>query len=221
MNRSRPLRPAVAASILGLLILAGCSSGKSANSTTTTVASGASNPDAVPGDLRRAIVDRLPTGYIEEPSGSDLNGPLGLAETAEAVDNKETATQESVLRQHGFRSAYQRTWVVRGTAEMLIIRVQVMGSPEQSLSYLALLTFDGRLSAQETTFPTPQLAGASGSTRSFMVAKGSDVSQDINLARGRLFYHLILTGPRGSVSPSDVLKIARSQSRVAASLGYI
>jgi UDP:flavonoid glycosyltransferase YjiC (YdhE family) len=49
---------------------------------------------------------------------------------------------------------------------------------------------------------------------------GSQVSQDINLARGRLFYHLIFTGPQGSISPSDVLKIAGSQSTEAASLGY-
>jgi hypothetical protein len=220
MSCSRLLRPTVAASILGLLVLASCSSGKSTNSTTSTVPSKAANPSAVPVDLRRTIFDRFPTGYIEEPSGSDLNGSLGLAATAEAVDNQETATQQAILRQYGFRSAYQRTWVVKGTAETLVIRVQVMGSPEQALSYLTLLTFDGRLSTQVTAFPTSHLADASGLTRSFTATNGSDVSQDINLARGRLFYHLILTGPRGSVRMSDVLKVAGSQSMLAASLGY-
>jgi len=124
------------------------------------------------------------------------------------------------LQQYGFRSAYQRTWVVKGTAEMLIIRVQVMGSAEQAVGYFNLLTFDGRESDQVTAFPTPELAHASGFTRSFTATKGSEVSQDINLARGRLFYHLIFTGPQGSISPGDVLHIALSQSTEAALLGY-
>jgi len=38
--------------------------------------------------------------------------------------------------------------------------------------------------------------------------------------RGPLFYHLIFTGPQGSISPSDILRVARSQSTEAASLGY-
>jgi hypothetical protein len=59
------------------------------------------------------------------------------------------------LQQYGFRSAYQRTWVVKGTGETLIIRVQVMGSPKQALGYFNLMTFDGRISSQQTTFPTP------------------------------------------------------------------
>jgi hypothetical protein len=186
MTCSRLLRPTVAASILGMLVLAGCSSSMSTNLTTTTVANKAANPSAVPVNLRRTIFDRLPTGYIEEPNGSDLNGPLGLAATTEAVDNEETAAQEAILRQYGFRSAYQRACVVKGTAETLIIRVQVMGSPEQARSYLTVLTFDDRLSTQVAAFPTPHLADASGFTRSFTATNGSDVSQDINLARGRL-----------------------------------
>jgi hypothetical protein len=219
MIRSRLLRPTVAASIVGLVVLAGCSSDKS-SLTTTTVSSKAANSRAVPHDLRRAIFDRLPANYIEEPVGSEVDGPLGLVATAEAVDDQETAQQEANLRQYGFRSAYERTWVVKGAAETLIIRVQVMGSPKQALEYFNLLTFYARLSSQVTTFPTPQLTDASGFTRSFMAANGSQVAQDINLARGRLFYHLIFTGPQGSISPSDVLNIAGSQSTEAASLGY-
>jgi hypothetical protein len=220
MNRSRLLRPTVAASIVGLVVLAGCSSDKSTSLTTTTVPSKAANSRAVPHDLRRAIFDRLPANYIEEPVGSEVDGPLGLIATAEAVDDQETAQQEANLQQYGFRSAYERTWVVKGAAETLIIRVQVMGSPKQALEYFNLLTFYGRLSSEVTTFPTPRLTDASGFTRSFTAANGSQVAQDINMARGRLFYHLIFTGPQGSISPSDVLKIAGSQSTEAASLGY-
>jgi len=217
MIRSRLLRPTVVALILGLVVLSGCSSGKS---TTATVATKAANPNIVPKDLRRTIFARLPANYIEEPVGSDADGPLGLAATAEAVDDQETAAEEAVLQQYGFRSAYQRTWIVKGTGEVLIIRVQVMGSPKQALDYFNLMTFDGRISSQVTAFPTPRLADASGFTRSFTATNGSQVSQDINLERGRLFYHLIFSGPQGSISPSDVLKIAGSQSTEAASLGY-
>lgn len=220
MTRSCLLGLPVAASIFGLVVLAGCSSGKSTSLTTTTVVPKIANPNAVPVDLRRTIFDQLSASYVEEPAGSDLDGPLGLAATAEAVDDQETATQEAILQQYGFRSAYQRTWVAKGTAETLIIRVQVMGSPKQALGYFKLLTFDGRISTQVTSFPTPHLADASGFTRSFTATNGSEVSQDINLARGRLFYHLIFTGPQGSISPNDVLKIAESQSADAASLGY-
>jgi len=220
MTRSRLLPPTVVASILSLAVLAGCTSGRSTSLTTATVAGKAASLRVVPRNLRRTIFDRLPASYIEEPSGSDLDGPLGLAATARAVDDQETVAQEAVLQQYGFRSAYQRTWVVKGTAETLTIRVQVMGSAKQALAYFNVLTFDGGLSSQVTAFPTPELADASGFTRSFMATDGSEVSQDINLARGRLFYHLILTGPQGSISPSDVLQIAGSQSRESALLGY-
>jgi hypothetical protein len=46
------------------------------------------------------------------------------------------------------------------------------------------------------------------------------VAQDVNLVQGRLFFHLIFTGPRGKVSPGDVLAVARSQSAEAADQGY-
>lgn len=95
-----------------------------------------------------------------------------------------------------------------------------MGSPTQALGYFNLLTFADRASSQLTTFPTPQLADASGFTRLFTESTGSQASQDINLVRGSLFYRLIFTGAPGSVSPSDILSIARSQSTEAASLGY-
>jgi hypothetical protein len=207
-------------SLLVMVVLAGCDSGPSATSTTTTLPRRAANPDAVPGDLRLTIFDRLPANYIEEPAGSGADGPLDLAETAEAVDDQETSTQEALLQQYGFSSAYQRTWVVKGTGETLIIRVQVMGSPGQALGYFNLLTFAGRTSGQTTAFPTPSLADASGFTRSFSASTGSQVAQDLNLVRGRLFYHLIFTGPQGSISPGSVSSIARSQSKRAASLGY-
>jgi len=199
-------------------MLAGCNSTKSTSR--TSVASSTAIPTAVPGDLRLIVFDRLPANYLEAPAGSDLDGPLGLSATAKAVDDQETAQQEAILRQYGFRSAYQRTWVVKDTGETLIIRVQVMGSPLQALGYFDLLTFAGQSSHQQTTFPTPQLADASGFTRFFTASTGSQVAQDINLARGPLFYHLIFTGPKGSISPSDILSIAGSQSTEAASLGY-
>jgi len=87
------------------------------------------------------------------------------------------------------------------------------------LGYFNLLTFAGQTSGQMISFPTPQLAGASGFTRSFTESAGRQVAQDMNLVRGPLFYHLIFTGPQGSISPSDILSIARSQSTEAASLG--
>jgi len=207
-------------SMLGMVVLAGCNSTKSTGSTTTTVARSVALPSAVSDDLRVTIFDRFPTNYIEAPAGSDLDGPLGLAGTAEAVDDQESAKQEAILRQYGFRSAYQRTWAVKGTGETLIIRVQVMGSPGQALGYFNLLTFAGQASSQLTTFPTPRLADTSGFTRSFTAPTGSQVAQDINMVRGPLFYHLIFTGPQGSISPSDILRVARSQSTEAASLGY-
>jgi hypothetical protein len=207
--------------MLGIVVLAGCNSTESASLPTTTVASSAALPSAVPDDLRATIFDRLPTNYIEAPTGSELDGPLGLAGTAEAVDDQEAAKQEAILQQYGFRSAYQRTWAVKGTGETLIIRVQVMGSAGQALGYFNLLTFADQASSQQTTFPTPQLPDASGFTRSFTAATGSQVAQDINLVRGPLFYHVIFTGPQGSVSPSNILSIARSQSTEAASLGYV
>ena len=172
MTRSRLLRPRVAASIFGLVILAGCSSGKSTSLTTTTVVPKIANPNAVPVDLRRTIFDQLSASYVEEPAGSDLDGPLGLAATAEAVDDQETAAEEAILQQYGFRSAYQRTWIVKGTGETLIIRVQVMGSALQALGYFNLLNFAGQASSQLTAFPTPQLPDASGFTRSFTESTG-------------------------------------------------
>jgi len=220
MTRPARLRQAVVTSLLGMVVLSGCSSHKSASVTTTSVESTAPVPSAVPYDLRMTVFDRLPANYIEEPAGSDLDGPLGVAGTAEAVDDQETAKQVTILRQYGFRSAYQRTWVVKGTGETLIIRVQVMGSPGQALGYFNLLTFGDRTSAQLTAFPTPQLSDASGFTRSFTEPTGRQVAQDINLVRGLLFYHFIFTGPQGSISPSDILRIAESQSAEAVSLGY-
>ncbi len=204
--------------MLGMVVLAGCNSTKSTSR--TSVASSTAIPTAVPGDLRLIVFDRLPANYLEAPAGSDLDGPLGLSATAKAVDDQETAQQEAILRQYGFRSAYQRTWAVKGTGETLIIRVQVMGSPGQALGYFNLLTFAGQASSQLTTFPTPRLADTSGFTRSFTAPTGSQVAQDINMVRGPLFYHLIFTGPQGSISPSDILRVARSQSTEAASLGY-
>jgi hypothetical protein len=214
------LRPTGVILILGMMVLAGCSSGNTTNSTTTTLAKKAANPSAVPNNLRLTIFDRLPANYIEKPAGSVGDGPLGLAATATAVDDQKIALQESLLRQYGYRSAYQRTWVVKGTAEVLIVRVQVMGSPEQAVRYFNLLTFAGRLSAQVSAFPTPRLADASGFTRSFVESNVNEVAQDINMVRGDLYYHLIFTGPLGSISPDHVLRIARDQSSDAASLGY-
>ena len=207
--------------MLGIVVLAGCNSTESASLPTTTVASSAALPSAVPDDLRATIFDRLPTNYIEAPTGSELDGPLGLAGTAEAVDDQEAAKQEAILQQYGFRSAYQRTWAVKGTGETLIIRVQVMGSAGQALGYFNLLTFADQASSQQATFPTPRLADTSGFTRSYTAPTGSQVAQDINMVRGPLFYHVIFTGPQGSVSPSNILRIARSQSTEAASLGYV
>jgi hypothetical protein len=136
------------------------------------------------------------------------------------VDDQEAATQKTILQQYGFRTAYQRTWVLKGTDEVLIIRVQVMGSPAQALGYFNLLTLADRTSSQLVTFPTAPLADASGFTRSFTEASGSEVSQDINLVRGPLFYHLIFTGPQGLVSHGTVRPLAESQSTDAASFGY-
>jgi hypothetical protein len=157
---------------------------------------------------------------VEEPAPSVGDGPLGLAATATAVDDQETATQEALLQQYGFKSAYQRTWIVKGTGDVLIIRVQVMGSPTQALGYFNQLNFGSRLSTQLTAFPTPHLADASGFTRPFVASTGKEAAQDVNMARGDLFYHLIFAGPLGSISPGDVVKIATSQSVKAASLGY-
>src|SRR5580704_13889281 len=108
-----------------MVILAGCSSNHSASPTSTTDTTKVANPSAVPNDLRQTIFDRLPTNYIEEPAGTDIDGRLGLDATAEAVDDQEIAEQEAVLQQYGFTSAYQRTWIVKGTGATLIIRVQV------------------------------------------------------------------------------------------------
>jgi hypothetical protein len=210
----------IVVSLLGAVVLAGCDSSASTSSTTTSVVHRVANPDAVPGDLRLTIFDGLPGTYIEEPVGSASDGPLDLAGTAEAVDDQATVKQEAILEQYGFRSAYQRTWVVKGTGETLIIRVQVMGSPSQARGYYNLLTFAGRISEDMTAFPTSPVADASGFTRSFSASTGSQVAQDLNLVRGRLFYHLIFTGPEGSVSPGSIVSIARSQSEKAASLGY-
>jgi hypothetical protein len=213
----------VAMTVSASLLVASCSathSGAPSSSTTTTVTAKAANPDVVPEDLRATVFDRLPTDYVEEPSGSDADGPLDLAQTAEAVDDQDTAHQEAILVQYGFLSAYQRTWVVKGTSEVLIIRVQVMGSPVQALGYFNLLTSDAPTSSQLTRFALPRIADSSGFTRSFTSSTGSQVAQDVNLARGRLFYHLIFTGPQGSISPRDLLGIARSQGSQAVSLGY-
>jgi hypothetical protein len=220
VKHSAPKRLIIVVSLLGAVVLAGCDSSASTSSTTTSVVHRVANPDAVPGDLRLTIFDGLPGTYIEEPVGSASDGPLDLAGTAEAVDDQATVKQEAILEQYGFRSAYQRTWVVKGTGETLIIRVQVMGSPSQARGYYNLLTFAGRISEDMTAFPTSPVADASGFTRSFSASTGSQVAQDLNLVRGRLFYHLIFTGPEGSVSPGSIVSIARSQSEKAASLGY-
>jgi hypothetical protein len=210
----------VVASMLVVVFVAGCSSRTSTSPTTTSTATSTSVPRIVPHNLRMTIFDRLPANYIEEPVGSNVDGPLGLAGTAYAVDDEEVSIQESILEKYGFRDAYQRTWVVKGTHEILIIRVQHMGSHRQALEYFNLLNLGAPISSQLTAFPTPQLADASGFTRSFMASTGPQVAQDVSLVRGPLFYHLIFTGPRGSITPDDVLSIARSQSTDAASLGY-
>jgi hypothetical protein len=214
------LRSTIVVSVLCLVALAGCSSGKPTGSTTTTVAKKASGSGAVPGNLRPTIFDRLPARYIEEPAGTGSDGPLGLAATANAVDDQDPALEQTLLAQYGFRSAYQRTWVVKGTGEVLIIRVQVMGSPKESLGYYNLMTFYSRTNTQLIAFPTSQLADASGFSRTFAASTGKQQSQDINMVRGVLFFHFIFTGPLGSVTPADVVKIAESQSGQAASLGY-
>jgi hypothetical protein len=214
---------AVALAVSTSVLVASCSathSSESTTSTTTTVAGKVANPDVVPDDLRATVFDLLSTDYIEKPIGSNVDGPLDLAQTAEAVDDEDTAQQQAILLQYGFLSAYQRTWVVKGTSEVLIIRVQVMGSPVQALGYFNLLTSDAPTSSQLTRFAMPRIADSSGFTRSFTSSTGIQVAQDVNLARGRLFYHLIFTGPQGSISPRDLVRIARSQSAEALSLGY-
>jgi hypothetical protein len=220
VTRSRRLFwPAVVVLMFVVVFAADCSSSTS-TTTSTSTAPGTTVSSTVPDDLRMAIFAQLPANYIEEPAGSGADGPLGLAATAEAVDDEQPARQDVLLEQDGFRRAYQRAWVVKGTHEVLIIRVQLMGSPGQALGYFNLLTFAGRVSTQLTAFPMPGLTGASGFTRPFTTSAGPQVAQDVNLVRGPLFYHLILTGPRGSITPADVLSIARSQSSEAASLGY-
>jgi hypothetical protein len=218
MTRSGVFRQTAVASILGTFVLTACNASTPTSPTTTTVARGAAKSSV--DHLRLTIFDRLPASFIEEPAGSNLDGPLNLIETATAVDDQETAIQEAILRQYGFRTAYQRTWTISGTGETLIIRVQDMGSPMKALGYFNFLTYTSRLLGQLTSFPTPQLADASGFSRSFTESTGPQVAQDISLARGRLYYHLIFTGPQGTVSPSDILTIARSQSTQAVSLGF-
>jgi hypothetical protein len=218
--RSVLLRWTVATSMLGAAVLAGCGSTRSTSSTTPTVVSSTSLPNVLPDNLRLTVFDRLPTNFIEEPEGSDSDGPLDLTETAQAVDDQEVAEQQRILEQYGFTSGYQRTWLVKGTGDVLIIRVQDMGSTSEALAYLNLLTFFVPTSAQLIKFPTPGLADASGFTRYFTGSTGTQVAQDVSLARGRLFYHLIFTGPKGSISTANVLGIARAQSTEAASLGY-
>jgi hypothetical protein len=220
MSHSGVSRRAAAAGLLASALLAGCGSGASTSVTTTTVAPRAAEPDAVPGDLRLVVFDRLPARFIEEPTGSALDGPLGLVGTAEALDDQETSTQEALLQQYGFISAYQRAWLVEGTRQLLIIRVQVMGSPAQAAAYFNLLNVADRASGQFGSFPTPRLAEASGFTHTYDDSSGREVSQDISLVRGRLFYHLIFTGPKGTVPAGDVLGVAVSQSNEAADLGY-
>lgn len=67
------------------------------------------------------FVGQFSTGFPGATSrslpGSALDGPLGLTGTAEAVADQETAKQEAILQQYGFMSAYQRTWIVKGTGE--------------------------------------------------------------------------------------------------------
>jgi hypothetical protein len=220
VSRSVLLRWLIATSMLAAAVLAGCGSTKSTTSSTPTVLSSTSPPTASRNDLRLTIFDRLPANYVEEPEGSDSDGPLDLAETAQAVDDQETAEQQTILQQYGFTNAYQRTWLVKGAGDILIVRVQAMGSTSQALAYLNLLTFFVPTSAQLIKFQTPGLADASGFTRYFTGSTGAQVAQDVSLARGRLFYHLIFTGPKGSISPGNLLSIARAQSSEAASLGY-
>jgi len=215
MSRSRQI---VVASVLTMVVLSGCDSNQS-SSTTTTTANRAATSDAVPTNLRATVFDRLPANFIEEPVGSKSDGPLDLLATAEAVDDQQTSEQELLLRQNGFVGGYQRTWVVAGTAELLIIRVQVMGSPAKAFDYFNLLTYGGKASGQ-TSFSTAPLPEASGFTRYFDGSTGPQVSQDVNLVQERLFFHLIFTGPRGRISPRDVLAIAESQSAEAADQGY-
>lgn len=206
--------------LLGLACLLGCHSSPTTASPTTTVSGTAATTNSVPADLRPTIFDSLPARFIEAPPGSDLDGPLGLTATANAVDDQQPAAQEMLLQKYGFVRSYERTWGVKGVGETLIIRVQVMGSPSQARAYYNVLTYADKVSSQLTTFSTPSLSGASGFTRSFAGSTGPQISQDINLVRGPLFYHLIFTGPQGSLQPSDVLDIARSQSALAASIGY-
>jgi hypothetical protein len=220
MSRPGLLRLVLVASMLGSIALAGCDSSRSTTATSTSVTTTASSPDAAPRDLRNTVFDQMPGNFVEEPVGSNSDGPLDLTGTAEAVDDQETGEQEAILQRFGFVSAYQRTWVVKGTTELLIIRVQVMGSPGQALDYFNLLTLADRTSDQLASVPTPRLTGASAFTRSFVDSDGSQVAQDVNLVRGRLFYHLILTGPAGTISPDQALRVARSQSIEAAVLGY-
>jgi len=209
--------------VVAVVALAGCSSSKSTNSalsTTTTAATSATVAGAAPIDLRGAIFSELPAGYIEEPIGASADGPLGLTATAIAVDDLEPARQAALLVQYGFRRAYERTWSVKGAGQTLIIRVQLMGSGLLATGYFNLLALADRAVTQFTAFATPTLVRAAGFSRAFAGATGPQVAEDVSLVRGPLFYHLIFTGPQGSVSPGNVLGIAQSQSDLAASLGY-
>lgn len=203
---------------LGLVGLAGCSSSKPtsvavAPTTTSTTVDLLNN-------LQLTISDQVPAGFIEEPLGTDGEGPLDLAGTAQSINPMHIAAVEMILQQYNFVRGYQRVWVDQATGKSLVIRVQLMGSAFQAMEYYNVQSDADRLGGQSKKFLTPTLDLASGFTSSFTDKNGARSGQFVDLARGPLFFHISLVGARGSVSQADIVTMAQSQSTESAAQGY-
>jgi len=207
------------AAIVGVAILASCSSHHSSASAPTTIAPPTSASAAGPADLRHALFDQLPASYVEEPAGTGVDGPLALPAAAKAQSSANPSGARSQLVTLGFKRGYARGWVVTGASEFLYSYVFLFDSPHDATSYWNQITFEYRVDPNISTFPTGALANAA----SFIVhttAQGVHDDYVVDLVAGPLFYRVDLGGPPGSVTPSDVLTIARSQMVEAAALGY-
>ncbi len=174
---------------------------------------------ARPADLRLVLFDQLPASYVEQRFGAGGDGPLDLAGAAR-LQNSHSAVGQTFLQQYAFQRGYQRVWELNGVDKLLVLRVLLMGSPQQAAAYFNVVTFGDNASVGITKFPTPGLAHASGFTLSYASALGPRVEHFVDLVRGPLFFHLSAIGPAGSVGPGDILGIARSQGAEASSMGY-
>lgn len=115
--RGRPC----AAALLAAIVLASCSSKpESTAPVSTTLAAPASIEE-----LEARVVEVVPDGFTVQP---DAVGDTGPSDLAKAVRDDGLPGAEQALRSNGFVRGYQRLWIGRGDAQIIVFVYQFESS---------------------------------------------------------------------------------------------